>query len=49
MQLFYTSGEHDGRVYSGSILILAALAALGLFSTRKLDAEATGALRAARK
>jgi EmrB/QacA subfamily drug resistance transporter len=49
MQLLYTSGEHDGRVYSGSILILAALAALGLFTTRKLDAEATGALRAARK
>jgi EmrB/QacA subfamily drug resistance transporter len=49
LRLFYATGEHDNRVYSGSILILAALAALGLVSTRKLDVEATGALRAARK
>jgi hypothetical protein len=49
MQLLHGSGEHDNRVYSGSILVLAALAAVGLVTTRKLDVEATGALRAARK
>lgn len=49
MRLFYDTGEHDSRIYSGAVLVLAALAALGLFTTRKLDVEAMGALRAARK
>jgi hypothetical protein len=45
MQLVYGAGEHDNRIYGGSILILAALTAVGLVTTRKLDADATGALR----
>jgi hypothetical protein len=49
MRQFYGTGQHDTRIYSGSILVLAALAAVGLVTTRKLDLEAMGALRPARK
>jgi hypothetical protein len=49
MRLFYGTGQHDTRIYSGSILVLAALAAAGLVTTRKLDLEAMGALRPVRK
>lgn len=45
MRLFYATGEHDNRIYGGSIVILALLATIGLATTRKLDVEATGALR----
>lgn len=45
MRLFYATGEHDNRIYSGSILVLAAIAAIGLVTTRKLDVQAMGALR----
>jgi hypothetical protein len=50
MRWFYGTGEHDNRIYSSSVLLLAAVAALSLVTTRKLDAESTAALRpAARK
>lgn len=48
MRLIYATGEHDARVYSASMLILAVLALAGAASASRLDADSTGALRAAR-
>jgi len=48
MRLVYSAGEHDGRIYSASMMILAFFALIGAASTSKLDVHSTGALRAAR-
>ncbi len=48
MRLVYSAGEHDARIYSASIMILAVLALIGAASTTRLDEHSTGALRAAR-
>jgi hypothetical protein len=45
MRWFYGTGEHDNRIYSNSVILLAMLAALSLITTRRLDAQATAALR----
>jgi hypothetical protein len=49
MRLVYSAGEHDGRIYSASMMILALFALIGAASTSKLDVHSTGALRTARK
>jgi predicted MFS family arabinose efflux permease len=48
MRLAYSATEHDGRIYSTSIMILALFALFGVASTSRLDAHSTGALRAGR-
>jgi hypothetical protein len=48
-RLFYSAGEHDGRIYSASIMILALFALIGVASASKLDVHSTGALRSGRK
>lgn len=48
MKLFYGAAETDMRIYSGSYLVLALLAAAAVWTMRGLDREATGALRKGR-
>ena len=48
MRLFYGANEHDGRVYSASLVILALIAVAGANSTRKLDVHSTGMLQSDR-
>jgi EmrB/QacA subfamily drug resistance transporter len=48
MRLIYSATEHDGRIYSASMMILALFALLGAASTSRLDTHSTGALRASR-
>jgi EmrB/QacA subfamily drug resistance transporter len=49
MKLFYAAGEHDGRIYSASLMILAVLAITGALSTRQLDVESVGQLQGKRQ
>ena len=48
MRLVYSAGEHDGRIYSASIMVLALLALIGVAAASRLDEHSTGALRASR-
>jgi EmrB/QacA subfamily drug resistance transporter len=48
MRLAYSTGEHDGRIYSASMMILAVVALFGAASTSRLDVHSTGTLRASR-
>jgi hypothetical protein len=49
MKLFYAADEHDGRIYSASLVILAALAVAGALTTRKLDVDSVGQLQGKRQ
>jgi EmrB/QacA subfamily drug resistance transporter len=49
MRLFYGTSEHDSRIYSASLVILALIAVAGVNSTRKLDVHSTGMLQGDRK
>jgi hypothetical protein len=44
MRLLYDAGEHDGRIYSASIVALAVLAAVGAATMLRLDAHSVGQL-----
>jgi MFS family permease len=46
MRLVYSAGEHDGRIYSASVTVLAFLALIGVAAASRLDERSTGALRA---
>jgi predicted MFS family arabinose efflux permease len=46
MRLVYSATEHDGRIYSASMMILALFALFGAASASRLDEHSTGALRA---
>jgi EmrB/QacA subfamily drug resistance transporter len=48
MRLIYATTEHDGRIYSASMMILAVFALIGAASASRLDVHSTGALRARR-
>ncbi len=45
MRWYHGASEFDSRVYSGGIAMIALIATLAVFSTIKLDAESTEALR----
>jgi len=49
MRLVYSAGEHDARIYSASMMILAVFALLATAAASRLDEHSTGALRASRR
>lgn len=49
MRWLYATGQHDMRIYSGSIMALSAMAVAGLLAAYRLDPDSTGALRPTRK
>ena len=48
MRLVYDTGDHDGRIYSASLIMVAGLAAWGALAVRKLDVATLGQLQARR-
>ena len=49
MRHYYVTTEHDGRIYSASLVLLSVVAALGAATTRNLDAHSLGQLRRQRQ